>query len=647
MDARDRLLDGLAKEIRAQRLGRRDVLKRGAALGLSAPLIATLLAACGGDDDETDEPAATVGTGGSATEPVGETPEAEATEGEPESASSPEAEATEAETGSGGGRGQGDLLRLLIWQAPTILNPHLSQGTKDNVAARLILEPLANIMSDGSLDPVLAAEVPTLENGGVAADGMSVTWKLKPNVVWSDGEPFTSADVEFTWQYAVNEEVATTTFATYSVISEVEVVDDHTITLKFSEPNPAWFNPFCGGEIGPVLPKHVLADALGAEARNAPFNLSPIGTGPYKLKEFRPGDTVLYEINENFRDPDKPFFPSVELKGGGDASSAARAVVQSGETDFAWNLQIEKAVAEQLTASGNTGVLIAAGTLGVEQLLLNFADPNTEVDGARSEPGTVNPLFEDKRVRDALRLSCDRETIATQLYGEVGSPTPNTLTSPTSMDSPNTSMEYDLDKATALLDEAGWTADSGTRSKDGKQLSILSTTTVNPVRQKTQEVLKQSWEEIGFAVELKSIDAGVYFSSDAGNPDTVAHFYADVTMFTNGTVSTYPLEYMAAFKSNDPDVDIAQKSNSWAGGNYHRWVNEDFNKLWTQAQTELDPDTQVELFVGMNDLVINEVVRIGLVNRKALIGFSNRMRGHVTSDWEMEVYDIQNWYAEE
>jgi len=645
VDEKDQQIERFTREISTRRLGRRDVLKRGAALGLTAPAIAGLLAACGGDDDATKAPEATADTGGSATEPASNTPEAEATAGESES--SPESEATEAETGgSGAGRGAGDLLRLLIWQAPTILNPHLSQGTKDNVAARLILEPLANIMSDGSLEPVLAAEVPSLENGGVAADGLSVTWKLKPDVVWSDGEPFTASDVEFTWQYAVNEEVATTTFATYSVISGVEVIDDHTITLKFAEPNPAWFNPFCGGEIGPVLPKHILADVLGSEARNAPFNLNPIGTGPYKLKEFRPGDTVLYEMNESFRIPDKPFFPSVELKGGGDASSAARAVVQSGETDFAWNLQIEKAVAEQLMATGNSGVLIAAGTLGVEQLLLNFADPNTEVDGARSEPGTVNPLFEDKRVRDAMRLSCDRETIATQLYGEVGSPTPNTLTSPTSMDSPNTSMEYDLDKAAALLDEAGWTGNSGTRSKDGKQLSILSTTTVNPVRQKTQEVLKQSWEKIGFAVELKSIDAGVYFSSDAGNPDTVAHFYADVTMFTNGTVSTYPLEYMAAFKSTDPDVDIAQKSNSWAGGNYHRWVNEDFNKLWVQAQTELDPDTQIELFVDMNDLVVNEVVRIGLVSRKALIGFSNRMRGHVTSDWEMEVYDIANWYAE-
>jgi len=647
MDSKDRLLDELVSELADKRLKRRDVLKRGLALGLSAPVIAGLLAACGGDDEETSEPAATTDTGGSATEPAGETPEAEATEGGTESESSPEAEATQAETGGGGGRGKGDLLRLLVWQAPTILNTHFSQGDKDGLAARLILEPLANVNSDGSLDPVLAAEIPSLENGGVASDGKSVTWKLKPDVVWSDGEPFTAADVEFTWQYATNVDVAATTFANYDTIAEVEVVDDHTITFKYDEPNPAWFTAFAGSFNGAVLPKHILADVLGAEARNAPFNLNPIGTGPYKLKEFRPGDTVLYEINENFRDPDKPFFPEVELKGGGDATAAARAVLQSGETDYSWNLQIEKAVAEQMAASASTGVLVATKGNSVEQLLINFADPNTEVDGARSEPSTEHPIFKDKPARDAIRVACDRETIATQLYGEAGTATPNTLVAPTSFDSPNTSAEYDLDKAASFLEEAGWVLDGDTRKKDGKELALSFMTTVNPVRQKTQEILKQSWEQIGISVELRAIDAGVFFSSDAGNPDTISHFYADIGMFTNGPVSPYPIDYMSGFKSNEPETDLAQQSNQWSGNNYNRWVNEDYNKLWLQAKTELDPDTQQELFIGMNDLVVNEVVRIGLVHRNGLTGFSNRLKGHNDSSWEMEVYDIENWYAEE
>ena len=92
-------------------------------------------------------------------------------------------------------------------------------------------------------------------------------------------------------------------------------------------------------------------------------------------------------------------------------------------------------------------------------------------------------------------------------------------------------------------------------------------------------------------------------------------------------------------------MPIAQQSNQWSGNNYNRWVNEEFNEMWLQARTELDPNTQAELFIGVNDLVINEVVRIGLVHRGGLTGFSNRIRGHQESSWEIDAYDIANWYA--
>jgi peptide/nickel transport system substrate-binding protein len=642
-------LESLRERVLAGQLTRRGVLKRAVALGLSAPVIAGLLAACGDDEDEGDDTAPTstaAGSGGEATEASGDateaTDEGEATE------EGDEAEATEATGGeapSGMTRGQFDNLRLLVWQAPTILNTHFSQGDKDGLASRLVLEPLVNIMSDGSLVPVLAAEIPSLENGGVAEDGLSVTWKLKEGVVWSDGEPFTAEDVEFTWQYITDEATAATTFATYEAIESVEVVDEHTITFNFAEPNPLWFGTFSGSFYGAVLPKHILGDVIGEAARNAPFNLDPIGTGPYIVTEFRPGDTVLYEANPNYREADKPYFAKVELKGGGDATSAARAALQSGETDYAWNLQIEKQVADQMAADAETGVLVATSGNSVEQLLINFADPNKEVDGARSEPSTQHPFLTDKAVRDALRLGSDRETIATQLYGQAGQPSANTLVAPTSFNSPNNAVEFDPDAAMAMLEEAGWTGSP--RAKDGIELSVIYTTTVNPVRQKTQEILKQAWESIGFKVELKSIDASVYFSSDAGNPDTVSHFYADLTMFTNGPVNPYPLDYMSGFKSNEPETDIAQQSNQWSGNNYNRWVNEEFNELWLQARTELDPDTQAELFIAMNDLVIQDVARIGLVHRGGLTGFSNRIKGHVDASWELEVYDIENWYAEE
>ncbi len=655
MDDRRHGFDELRDELLTNRLDRRAVLRRGMALGLSAPVIAALLAACGDDDDEeTPETTAPTAPAAQATEPAAEASptEAEAAATEPAAEASPteaEAEATEPATGTGGtpghGRGVADLLRILYWQAPTILNVHFSQGTKDSAASSLVLEPLIDVDISGNLIPILAEEVPSIENGSVSADGLSVTYKLKQGVTWSDGEPFTAEDVRFTWEFTTDEAAATTSIATYLPIEDVEVVDDHTVTLHFKDPAPGWYSPFATGFGGQILPKHLLQDFMGEKGRDAEFNLMPIGTGPYKVVEFKPGDVIIYEINENYREADKPYFKQIEFKGGGDATAAARAALQTGETDWAWNLQVEKSVLEPMAEGSDVGVLVITPGPNVERLILNFADPDTEVDGARSEPTTQHPFLSDKAVREALKLAADRDLIATELYGPAGQATPNILVAPEKFASQNTSYEFNLDAAAQSLEGAGWTGSP--RSKDGVEIGILYQTSINPLRQKTQEIIKQGWETIGCPTELKSIDAAVYFSSDAGNPDTASHLYADIEMYTNGPASPYPIDYMTGWKSTDPAVDIAQKSNSWAGSNIHRWVNEDYNAMYQQALTELDEAAQVELFWGMNDLVCNEVVVVPLVHRADVVGVNSKLKGYATSPWTPDVRDIADWYLEE
>ena len=656
------LVDRLREQALMGQLSRRSVLKRAMLLGLSAPVIAGLLAACGDDDDEgSEEPVATTPPGqGDATEE----PEAEPTEepGEAEPTEAPDAEAspteeadteasptamaeTETEVEPGMGRGVGDIVRILYWQAPTILNSHFSQGDKDTSATSLVLEPLLTITSEGVFVPVLISEIPSLENGGLSEDGTSVTYKLKEGVVWSDGEPFTAEDVKFTWEWISDKDTSATTFATYDIIDNIEVIDDLTVTVTFKAANPEWFGPFGTSYGGHVLPKHIMQDFMGAAARDAEFNLNPVGTGAYKVSEFRPGDVVLYEINENYRDETRPYFQQVELKGGGDATGAARAVLLTGETDWGWNLQVEKAVLEQMSADAETGELVVTPGQSIERILINFADPYTEVDGARSEPSTQHPFLTELEVRQALAMGCDRDTIANELYGAAGQPTANLLVSPQPFVSPNTSFTFDTAAGAAMLEEAGWTGDP--RSKDGVEMKILYQTTINPVRQKTQEIVKAGLAEMGVPVELKSIDAGVFFSSDAGNPDTGAHFYADFEMFTNGPASPYPIAYMANWKSSDPEVDIAQKANDWSGGNYERWVNEDYNVLYEQATKELDLDTQAELFIAMNDLIVNEVVDIALVHRNAVSAASSNLRGYEPSAYETDIFDVVNWFFEE
>src|SRR5579864_2180623 len=156
-----------------------------------------------------------------------------------------------------GGRGSQGTLKLLYWQAPTIVNPHLANGTKDQHASRIVLEPLLTADTAGNLYPVLAAEVPSRQNGGVSADGRSVTYKLKPGVKWADGRPFTSDDVVFTFQFVANKETAATTYGTYINVAKVEALNPTTVKITFKTATPAWFVPFVG-EQGMIIPRHAL-----------------------------------------------------------------------------------------------------------------------------------------------------------------------------------------------------------------------------------------------------------------------------------------------------------------------------------------------------------------------------------------------------
>ncbi|MCO5176136.1 MAG: peptide ABC transporter substrate-binding protein [Thermomicrobiales bacterium] len=617
-------------------IGRRSLLKRAMALGLGAPVIAGLLAACGGDDSDATSTTASSDSTSPTAESGDEPSPTEASESPTEAGESP----TEGSTGTAG-RGEGDTLRILNWQAPTNLNPHFSQGYHNSAPAQMVLEPLLIVDAAGDMVPILIEEVPTLENGGIAADGKTITFTLIEGLVWSDNTPFTSDDARFTWEWVLAPGSQATSTETFETISDVEVVDERTFIVHYEEPDPAWYNAFSRGPGlgGQILPKHLLSESMGEESVNDPFNLNPIGTGPYKITEFRPGDVVLYEINDLYREPDKPFFKQVEFKGGGDAPAAARAVLSTGEVDYAPNLQVETQLLEQMEGEG-IGKLVSTFAGTVEQILINFADPNTEIDGARSEPSTQHPFLSDIAVRQALVLGCDRETVTTQLYGATGEATANVIAAPANFVSPNTSITFDPDAGAALLEEAGWTGTP--RAKDGVEINILYQTSINQLRQKTQEIIKQSWEGMGLTVQLKSIDAAVYFSADAGNPDTWSHFYADVEMAAI-TTNPFPQPLMRYWLSADPDVDLPQKSNGWSGRNLTRWQNQEFNELYDQVRTELDPAKQAELFIGMNDLIVDDVATIPLVHRATPAGQTIKLVGNNPSPWTEFTWDIANW----
>ena len=534
-------------------------------------------------------------------------------------------------------RGGGGELKTLWWQAPTILNPHLATGAKDADASRIFYEGLVSFDPDGTIVPNLTAEIPTIENGGVARDGLSIIVKVKKGVQWHDGKPFTADDVVFTWEYIMDPATAATTSGAYRDIARIDKLDSHTVKIGYKNPNPFWPKAFSS-----IIPRHVFAPFKGARSREAPANLKPVGTGAYRYVDFRAGDTVRAEMNPAYHVANRPSFDTLEMKGGGEAVSAARAVLQTGEYDFAWNVQVEDDVLKRLEQGGKGRVLVTPSS-APEFIQVNFTDPLKEVDGERSSVKAPHPFLTDPSVRTALGLVVDRATIQEQIYGRLGQLTANFLNLPRRFQSSNLKWEFSVDRANQILDAAGWKRGAdGVRARDGRRLKLLFQTSINTPRQKTQAIIKQAAAKAGIDIELKAVVASVFFSSDPANPDTASHFYADLQMYSLFMGRPDPQRFMESFAS----WEISARENKWSLGNRSRWRNEDYDRLWRASERELDPVKRAALFIRMNDMVVREGVVIPLLIRNEATAVSHKLRGIDITPWGSNLWNLASWSRE-
>ena len=623
-----RTFGALYDAYKAGTVNRRDFMARAAALGVGFPVVAFLLRTA---DARAAAPDATSLHIGSRLQDAPTEAPSLGTEGK--------------------SRGSDGELRLLQWQAPTQMAAHYATGTKDFLAADLVNEPLMRYLPDGTLLANLVKEVPSVENGLLAEDLRSVTFNLMEDVVWSDGEPFTAEDVVFTRDFivaSIDTETISVNYETWNAVTGVEATDELTVQVSFAEPNINWFLPFTGGIYGHIYPKHYVEANGGPEIMLS----EPIGTGPYKVDSFAPGDQVIYSINENYRFPDKPYFATVNLKGGGDAASAAQAVLQTGDWDHAWNLQVEPAILNNFAEAGQGRLIVTQGT-SIERININFSDPNTEgPNGQRSYVGNPHPFLSDLEVRRAMNVAIDRDLIANQFYfGEQGEPaTANVLNGLPSFESPNTSYSFDLDQGNQILEDAGWTRNGSIREKDGVQLKISYATSINLVRQKTQAVVKQGLEEIGFQVSLQQVDSGVFFDGSAGNTQNIGHMYVDINMYTSNADSPAPIGFMANWYAGPNNSNVAQQENSWNGQNFPRYVNPDYDALYEALGTESDLEAAAELLIEMNDILINDVALIPEVNRgstyaahESLFHGEGVTDNAANSPFELNYWNVANW----
>ena len=590
----EQMLRALVDQVRDGQLARRDFIVRMVALGVGVPLASAMLADVA------------VAQGSSSEAPYKPTKRA------------------------GGGP-----LRLLLWQGPTLLNPHFATGTKDQEGCRPFYESLARYDADGVIQPVLAAEIPSRANGGIAADGLSTTWKLKKNVLWHDGQPFTADDIVFNWQYATDPAAGAFSTGFYANVKSVEKIDATTVRVNFVKASPIWDR---SANIW-MIPKHVFSAYMGAKSREAPANLKPIGTGPYKFVAFTPGDLVRGEANMNYHMPNRPFFDTIEIKGGGDATSAARAVLQTGEFDYAWNVQVEDNVLKGMEAGGK-GAMVFKPSGNPESIFLNAADPWTEVDGERANVKTRHFAFSDPAVRKAFGLLVDRKSIQDFVYGRAAMATANALNNPAQFNSKAIAAEFNIDKANALLDAAGWKrGGDGVRAKDGKRLKLVFQTSINSVRQKVQAIVKQACAKAGIEIELKTVQASVFFSSDATNPDTYGKFFADIEMFLNTRVGTDPDRFMQQWVS----WEICQKSNGWQWQNKSRWSSPEYDKAFRASELELDPVKRAALFVQMNDMACNAGHVVPVAVRAQVTALGKSIVAPLTG-WDIDLSGIHDWY---
>ena len=541
----------------------------------------------------------------------------------------------------------GEVLTIRYWQAPTLPMPYLSRGDKDADAAAITLEPLANYDPDGNLAPKLAAEIPSVANGGVSQDLRSITWRLRAGLKWSDGSDMTAEDVAFTWRYCADTQTGCASIDSFAGVASVTADDAHTVTILFDAPTPYPYSVFVGATM-PIISRAQFAACVGAAARTAAcdvVNAMPLGTGPYRIVEFTANEGAVYERNPFYRG-DAPHFDRVVLQGGGDADGAARATLETGEADFAWNLQIEPEALRELEANG-IGTAHTAFASQVERIVVNQTNPDPELGDDRSEylDGTnPHPFLTFTPIPQAMSMAIDRVAIAERLYGFAGEPTCNIVAAPARYASAATDdcLTQDIAAAKALLDANGVVDTDGdlVREYNGVPLRITYQTTSNAIREETQRLIRGWWRQIGIDADLVRHDAATFFGGDPRQEDaSYLRFFADVQMYTDSS-GVDPQQGLSAGLCGS----IETRANAWASGNNARACNAEFDALFVElARTPIGAEREA-LVKRLNDIIVQNYYQIPLVNRGIVSATLNTLQGVRFNAWDSQIWNIAEWH---
>ncbi|MCA1954817.1 MAG: peptide ABC transporter substrate-binding protein [Anaerolinea sp.] len=508
-------------------------------------------------------------------------------------------------------------------QEPSVLNPLLASSSIEDAIGSLIIEGLVQVDADGKYAAVLAEELPT-----VSDDGLVVTYKLRKGVKFSNGDPFTCADVQFTLD-AILSDLSQVSTSGYSDIEKLECPDDYTVVLTYAEVYAPYLRLF----------SYILPRAAGdlAQLDSWDFNRNPIGTGPWMLKEWKAGDSMTLVKNPNYREAGKPYLDQLIVKILPSREVGMQAL-GNGEIHILWDLV--EADFPALAQMKDKGVSYAGAVTGENELLLfNLADP--AVDAPADPAANPHPILSDVRVREAIVLAIDKQLIVdTLLSGNVKVGTTVLPTGQFACPQPPTA--YDVEKAKALLEEAGWKPGAdGIREKDGKRMSLkITTTSGNKLREQTEQVLVEMLREVGIELVIENVPSDVLFAGWGSN-GMRKHGAFDILLYTTGP----GIDPDSHLYSNYHSDNIPTAENEGVGANYSRYINPDVDQWLDDAAVITNTEARRELYCKVAEQLNKDIPRAYLYERLLLSGYRVELQNLRVSPGPSDfTWGSQNWW---
>ncbi len=533
-----------------------------------------------------------------------------------EAAAATEAPATEAASASGG------TVIIGTPQEPGMMNTLLTSSSIEDAVVSLFGEGLVSVNEKGEYVPVLAKELPT-----VSEDGLVVTWKLLEGVKWSDGSDFTCDDVRFTMEGALSD-LSQVSASGYRDIETLECPDPYTVVATFGEVYAPYLRLF----------SYTVPDTAGAleDMESWDMNRNSVGTGPFMLTEWVPGDHLTFSKNPYYREEGKPYLDSVIIKIL-PSREVGMQLLGTGEIHALWDLT--EANFPELQQLESQGVSFVSTVTGENELLsLNFgANDGT----APADPSTApHPILYDLKVRQALQYAIDKQQIVDALlYGNVNAG--NSAVPVGTFACPQPVSEFSLEKANALLDEAGWVVGAdGIREKDGVRMSLkIATTTGNQLREQTEQVLAEMLKAAGIELVIENVPSDVLFAGweSDGMRD---HGTYDIVMYTTGPSTDPDSHLYSSFHSSE----IPTADNEGTGANFSRYINADVDAWLDEAGTITDTAARKELYCNVIKQVNTDLPRIYLYERLSIMGHRNEFQGLKISPTFVDfAWDAANW----